>query len=138
MHEREMQKNKETKKRMRETALLNKDTSKLEKKIERYRNIKRKLTDVECEKLQGLEAELKETLERQKEAGIEPRMRHHADDKAVGYDPLAGSEDHNALVEHESSSDGESIDSNIIGKEIHLGQEEYEQESVSPAAPNAP
>ncbi|KAJ2509815.1 hypothetical protein GGI11_005728, partial [Coemansia sp. RSA 2049] len=47
MHEREVKKNKETKKQMREAAVLYKDTTKLEDKIERYRGIKRKLTEEE-------------------------------------------------------------------------------------------
>ncbi|KAJ2385471.1 hypothetical protein GGI23_006705 [Coemansia sp. RSA 2559] len=135
MHEREVKKNKEMKKQMREAAVLYKDTSKLEKKIERYHSIKRKLTAVEDEKLRGLNAELKETLKRKKEAGIEPESKkQRTDDQVIGYDPLAGAEDQNALVAYSSSSDSESIDNDIVGKEIPLGQEYYEQEPAAPVA----
>ncbi|KAJ1800044.1 hypothetical protein LPJ59_001394 [Coemansia sp. RSA 2399] len=130
-----MKKNKETKKHMREAAVLYRDTSKLEKKIERYHSIRRKLTAVENEKLQSLDAELKETLERQKEAGIEPgRRKQPTDGQAIGYDPLADAQDQDALVEYNSSSDSESIDNDIVGKEIPLGQEYYEREPAAPVA----
>ncbi|KAJ1663706.1 hypothetical protein IW140_004690 [Coemansia sp. RSA 1813] len=130
MHERERKKNKETKKRMHDAAMLCKDTSKLEKKIEQYRNIKRKLTNVETEKLHGLEAELKETVKRQKEAGIEPIKRLHIEGQAIGYDPLAATEDQSDLVDYGSSLDGESIDEEAIGKEIYLDGEEGDREPV--------
>ncbi|KAJ2853535.1 hypothetical protein GGI22_004832, partial [Coemansia erecta] len=125
------------KKQMREAAVLYKDTSKLEKEIERYHSIKRKLTAVEDEKLRGLNAELKETLKRKKEAGIEPESKkQRTDDQVIGYDPLAGAEDQNALVAYSSSSDSESIDNDIVGKEIPLGQEYYEQEPAAPVVPS--
>ncbi|KAJ1736610.1 hypothetical protein LPJ72_001235 [Coemansia sp. Benny D160-2] len=128
MHEREVKKNKETKKQMREVAVLYKDTTKLEDKIERYRGIKRKLTEEENGRLRGFEAELDEARKRQREAGVEINREHGIEGRAVGYDPLSGDKEHNAIVEYDSSSDNEVIDEEVLGKEVALDQDEYEKE----------
>ncbi|KAI9504245.1 hypothetical protein BX070DRAFT_234278 [Coemansia spiralis] len=121
MREREAKKNKEMRKQMRETAVLYKDTSKLERKIERYHNLKRKMTAAEKEKLQSLETELKETLNKQKEAGIELKSCL-SDGKVTGYDPLAEAEEKDALVQY-ASSDSEDYDESNYGKMIFLDQD---------------
>ncbi|KAJ2881193.1 hypothetical protein H4R27_004242, partial [Coemansia aciculifera] len=91
--EREAKRNKEVRDKMREAAVLHKDTTKMERKIEQYRKIVRvrKMTAAEKEKLQTMEAELKDVLDRQKAAGIAPRKRE-ASDQVIGYDPMAAAE----------------------------------------------
>ncbi|KAJ2407912.1 hypothetical protein GGI10_004925, partial [Coemansia sp. RSA 2530] len=91
--EREAKRNKEVREKMREVAVLHKDTTKMERKIEQYRKITRvrKMTVAEKEKLQAMETELKDVLSRQKAAGIAPRKREPTD-KVIGYDPMAAAE----------------------------------------------
>ncbi|KAJ2896896.1 hypothetical protein IWW38_001886 [Coemansia aciculifera] len=88
--EREAKRNKEVRDKMRSVAVLHKDTTKMERKIEQYRKIVRvrKMTAAEREKLQAMEAELKDVLDKQKAAGIAPKKRDAAS-LAIGYDPMA-------------------------------------------------
>ncbi|KAJ2360794.1 hypothetical protein IW150_007403, partial [Coemansia sp. RSA 2607] len=99
MQEREAKRNKEVRKKMREAAVLNKDTSKMESRIEQYKNITqtRKMTSGEREKLQKLEEELQDIKDKQAKAGVTPQSRSHAG-PAIGYDPLAEAESHNAVI----------------------------------------
>ncbi|KAJ2814875.1 hypothetical protein FBU31_007131, partial [Coemansia sp. 'formosensis'] len=91
--EREAKRNKEVRDKMREAAVLHKDTTKMERKIEQYRKIVRvrKMTAAEKEKLQAMEAELEDALNKQKAAGIAPRKRE-ASEQVIGYDPMAAAE----------------------------------------------
>ncbi|KAJ2708884.1 hypothetical protein H4R19_004525, partial [Coemansia spiralis] len=108
---REAKRNKDARGKLREVAVLYKDTSKMERKIEQLRDMSRtrRLTAAERERLSAMEAELKDTLEKQKEAGIAPTKRD-PNEKAVGFDPLAEAADKSALVQYASSS-AESLDS---------------------------
>ncbi|KAJ2259034.1 hypothetical protein EV176_006934, partial [Coemansia sp. RSA 451] len=115
MQKRETQRNKEVRTQMREAAVLHKDTTKMERRIEQLYEIKqtRKMTVAEREKLKALEGELKDIRDKQKEAGITPKKRQHVEEN-VGYDPLAESEAANALVQYASSSGDSDNDSEPI------------------------
>ncbi|KAJ2776019.1 hypothetical protein GGI18_004435, partial [Coemansia linderi] len=114
--EREAKRNKEVREKMREVAVLHKDTTKMERKIEQYRKITRvrKMTVAEKEKLQAMETELKDVLSRQKAAGIAPRKREPTD-KVIGYDPMAATEARGSRTrpEDESSESGDSDDDSV-------------------------
>ncbi|KAJ2029235.1 hypothetical protein IWW57_001805 [Coemansia sp. S610] len=129
--EREAKRNKEVREKMREVAVLHKDTTKMERKIEQYRKITRvrKMTVAEKEKLQAMETELKDVLSRQKAAGIAPRKREPTD-KVIGYDPMAAAEAGGSRTrpEDESSesgdSDDDSVDVTVLGRTIPLNQDD--------------
>ncbi|KAJ1944760.1 hypothetical protein GGF37_002038 [Kickxella alabastrina] len=108
IQDRDSKRNKDVRKKMRETAILHKDTSNMERKIEQYKGIlsTRKMTASEKEKLQRMEDELKEVKDKQKEAGIEPREQNTSD-VIAGYDPMAESEAAGTVIggQYKSSSD---------------------------------
>ncbi|KAJ2766110.1 hypothetical protein IWQ57_004507, partial [Coemansia nantahalensis] len=95
---RDAKRNKDARDKMREVAVLYKDTGKMERKIEQFRSISqtRRMTAAERERLSAMEAELKDVLQKQKEAGI-ARVKRNPNEKAVGFDPLAEAEDKAAL-----------------------------------------
>ncbi|KAJ2426623.1 hypothetical protein GGF41_001984 [Coemansia sp. RSA 2531] len=131
--EREAKRNKEVRDKMREVAVLHKDTTKMERKIEQYRKIVRvrKMTAAEKEKLQTMEAELKDVLDRQKAAGIAPRKRE-APDRVIGYDPMAAAEvgasqtrsANSPLPSDSEDSDDDSRDVTMIGRTISLDRDD--------------
>ncbi|KAJ2603674.1 hypothetical protein H4R99_002288 [Coemansia sp. RSA 1722] len=90
MQEREAKRNKEVRKKTQEAAILHKDTSKIERKINQYKEIMqtRKLTAAEREKLQKMEMEVEEIKEKQKKAGVAPKELNR-DAVRIGYDPMA-------------------------------------------------
>ncbi|KAJ1892338.1 hypothetical protein LPJ66_006403 [Kickxella alabastrina] len=108
MQDRDSKRNKDVRKKMRETVILHKDTSNMERKIEQYKDIlsTRKMTASEKEKLQRMEDELKEVKDKQREAGIEPREQNTSD-VIAGYDPMAESEATGTVIggQYKSSSD---------------------------------
>ncbi|KAJ1730570.1 hypothetical protein LPJ61_002941 [Coemansia biformis] len=116
---REAKRNKEARDKMREVAVLHKDTTKMERKIEQFRTITRarRMTAAEREKLTAMEDELKEVLQKQKEAGIAPKKRDPSA-AAVGFDPLAEVEDRGALVQYSSSGESSSDDGGN-GRALH-------------------
>ncbi|KAI8324031.1 hypothetical protein GQ54DRAFT_296449 [Martensiomyces pterosporus] len=109
MQNREAKRNKEVRKKMREVAILHKDTSKLERKIEQYKATSqlRKLTIAEKEKLEKLKNELQEAVEKQKAAGIDPKKNAAAGGGSVGYDPMAGFEAGGKSDSSSDASDGD-------------------------------
>ncbi|KAJ2736111.1 hypothetical protein IW152_001056 [Coemansia sp. BCRC 34962] len=129
--EREAKRNKEVRDKMREAAVLHKDTAKMERKIEQYRKIVRvrKMTAAEKEKLQAMETELKDALSRQRAAGIVPRKRD-VTDKVVGYDPMAAAEagGNRARPEDPSSdsegSDDDNVDVAMLGHTMPLNRDD--------------
>ncbi|KAJ2863627.1 hypothetical protein GGH94_003489 [Coemansia aciculifera] len=131
--EREAKRNKEVRDKMREAAVLHKDTTKMERKIEQYRKIVRvrKMTAAEKEKLQTMEAELKDVLDRQKAAGIAPRKRE-ASDQVIGYDPMAAAEvggshtrsANSPLPSDSEGSDDDGVDVATIGRTIPLNRDD--------------
>ncbi|KAJ1948880.1 hypothetical protein EC988_004992, partial [Linderina pennispora] len=100
---REAKKNKEVRQKMREEAILHRNTYKMQRAIDKYKEIpkSRKMTAVEKEKLASMEKELEETLARQREAGIDPK-KWETQDNAAGYDPLAAA---NAADDDSEQSD---------------------------------
>ncbi|KAJ2003413.1 hypothetical protein GGI04_002973 [Coemansia thaxteri] len=147
MQEREAKRNKEVREKMREASWVSKDTAKMERKIEQYRKIVRvrKMTDAEKEKLQSMEAELKDVREKQKAAGITFKKREAADQTA-GYDPLAAAEMRDpgyaragtsALLEEDEYSDSDDndvIDTAMLGQIVSLDQEEWNASATVLAA----
>ncbi|KAJ2007240.1 hypothetical protein H4R26_000904 [Coemansia thaxteri] len=147
MQEREAKRNKEVREKMREASWVSKDTAKMERKIEQYRKIVRvrKMTDAEKEKLQSMEAELKDVREKQKAAGITFKKREAADQTA-GYDPLAAAEMRDpgyaragtsALLEEDEYSDSDDndvIDTAMLGQIVSLDQEEWNGSSIASVA----
>ncbi|KAJ2182636.1 hypothetical protein GGF45_000686 [Coemansia sp. RSA 551] len=134
MQKRETQRNKEVRTQMREAAVLHKDTTKMERRIEQLYEIKqtRKMTVAEREKLKTLEGELKDIRDKQKEAGITPKKRQHVEEN-VGYDPLAESEAANALVQYASSS-GDSdndIEPIEIGRTVQIDRDIFDTTAVA-------
>ncbi|KAJ2266934.1 hypothetical protein J3F81_005290 [Coemansia sp. RSA 371] len=134
MQKRETQRNKEVRTQMREAAVLHKDTTKMERRIEQLYEIKqtRKMTVAEREKLKTLEDELKGIRDKQKEAGITPKKRQHVEEN-VGYDPLAESEAANALVQYASSS-GDSdndIEPIEIGRTVQIDRDIFDTTAVA-------
>ncbi|KAJ2535434.1 hypothetical protein IWW35_006791, partial [Coemansia sp. RSA 1878] len=134
MQKRETQRNKEVRTQMREAAVLHKDTTKMERRIEQLYEIKqtRKMTVAEREKLKTLEDELKDIRDKQKEAGITPKKRQHVEEN-VGYDPLAESEAANALVQYASSS-GDSdndIEPIEIGRTVQIDRDIFDTTAVA-------
>ncbi|KAJ2051067.1 hypothetical protein GGH13_008680 [Coemansia sp. S155-1] len=105
----------------------------MERKIEQYRKIVRvrKMTAAEKEKLQTMEAELKDVLDRQKAAGIAPRKRE-APDRVIGYDPMAAAEvggsrtrsANSPLPSDSEDSDDDSGDVTMIGRTISLDRDD--------------
>ncbi|KAJ2357012.1 hypothetical protein IWW50_001312 [Coemansia erecta] len=136
MQKRETKRNKEVRKQMRETAVLYKDTTKIERKIEQYHELKqtRKLTAAERDKLKTLEDELKDIQEKQKEAGVAPRKQQKLGEGAVGYDPLAESEGADALVQYASSSsdsdDGVAADA-VIGQTVQIDRDIFDTSAAA-------
>ncbi|KAJ2337641.1 hypothetical protein GGI00_000071 [Coemansia sp. RSA 2681] len=126
--EREAKRNKEVRDKMREVAVLHKDTSKMERKIEQYRKIVRvrKMTAAEKEKLQAMEVELKDVLDKQKAAGIAPKKRDAAN-QAIGYDPMAAAEAGASRISAADSpsppdSEDDGGDATMFGRAMPLGQ----------------
>ncbi|KAJ1725128.1 hypothetical protein LPJ53_000691 [Coemansia erecta] len=114
MQEREAKRNKEVRKKMREAAVLNKDTAKMESRIEQYKNITqtRKMTAGEREKLQKLEEELQDIKDKQAKAGVTPQSRSHAG-PAIGYDPLAEADSRSSAIDGQyMSSDADEDNDN--------------------------
>ncbi|KAJ1948187.1 hypothetical protein FBU59_001711 [Linderina macrospora] len=114
---REAKKNKEVRQKMREVAVLHRNTFKMQLAISRYRDIPktRKMTAVEKEKLSSMEKELEETLARQKEAGIDPK-KWETQDNSTGYDPLAAAE---AASDDSEQSDNDGVYGSRVVSMIH-------------------
>ncbi|KAJ2803507.1 hypothetical protein H4R21_002011 [Coemansia helicoidea] len=140
---RDAKRNKDARDKMREVAVLYKDTGKMERKIEQFRSISqtRRMTAAERERLSAMEAELKDVLQKQKEAGIAP-VKRNPNEKAVGFDPLAEAEDKAALVQYASSAessdggDGVAGDSEI-GVAAPLDYDMFDADRARKAEPNA-
>ncbi|KAJ2499848.1 hypothetical protein GGH96_003191 [Coemansia sp. RSA 1972] len=134
LQKRETQRNKEVRTQMREAAVLHKDTTKMERRIEQLYEIKqtRKMTVAEREKLKTLEDELKDIRNKQQEAGITPKKRQHVEEN-VGYDPLAESEAADALVQYASSS-GDSdndIEPIEIGRTVQINRDIFDKTTAA-------
>ncbi|PVU87149.1 hypothetical protein BB559_006175 [Furculomyces boomerangus] len=110
---RELKKQKDVRKQQREVSILYKDTTKLEKEIEKYRD-KEKSKQLDRNgaiKLKSLQEQLEKIRKARKERGIDTK-RQKVDLEDVGFDPLNYG---NKLEDLESSEDSGSEYSSLSG-----------------------